>query len=303
MGAEREQKMSFGFGLGGRRDDTLIPAIVFTVLFFAVIVGMYVMIEQGRSRAYREVYGDATPDPAAVAESVGASLYDGGDGRMTARTVLLLTATDTPEWGLVASPDEAVNYLYYTRAKRHVAVVVRGSGRTSPVLAIIGPDGGVLARDENVDGSSRAELQADLPAEGHYTIRVSANAVDPESRSVNYSLEFATPGYYSPWEWEKLVEAAPVLVAVLIGVLVLFGKLFGFSVKRPVESLRWYLRQQAGLPDPPPYTYPVRTALVLPPPPENVSEFEADRDELFADLVDSLYFGHYYEEDEADDEV
>jgi hypothetical protein len=296
--------MSFGYGLGRKPDrtDDIIAAVI-TILFFAAIVGMFLMVQKGMSRAYRAVYGDATPDPAVVAQSVGATLYDGGDGRTTTRTALLLTATgDSPEWGQIASPDEAVNYLYYTRTKRRIDVSVRGSGSTIPALAIIDPDGNVLARDDNASGASQVELQADLPAQGHYTIRVSANAVDPDARSLNYSLELATPGYYSPWEWDKLLAVVPILVIVLVGVLVLLGKLFGFSVKRPVESMRWFLRQQAGLPDPPPYTYPVQTVLVQPPPPVDISEYEIDLDELPIDPINGLHWGHF-DEDEPDDEV
>lgn len=295
--------MSFGFGLGRKPDRTDVTAVVITILFFAAIVGMYLAIQNGMARGYRAVYGDATPDPAAVAESVGTSLYDGGDGRTTTRVQLLLTATgDSPEWGLIASPDEAVNYLYYTRSKRRITVSVTARGRISPALAIIGPDGRVLARDDNGDGDAKAELEADLPAEGHYTIRVSANAVDPDARSLNYSLELATPGYYSPWEWDKLLDIVPVLVAVLAAVLILLGKLFGFSVKRPVESMRWFLGQQAGLRDPPSFPYPAQTALVQPPPPVDISEYKIDLDEMSVDPIHILDWGHD-EEDETDDEV
>jgi hypothetical protein len=298
--------MSFGFGRGiGDRHNNITVAM-FAILIIVSLVCGIVAIKNGMPRALQTANGSATPDPVAVAESVGTTLYDGGDGRTTTQAALLPGNTgSSPEMGLIAGPDEAVNYLYYARTRRHIIVGVQGSGRTSPVLAVIGPDGGVLAHDENAEGDSTAEIRASLPAAGYYTIRVSANVVDPDARASNYSLNFAAPGYYSAKEWEDLLELAPVVIAILIAALGLSGRLFGVSVEKLIERLRWSVLLLVGVPRLPPGLgrNPPQTALVLPPPPEGVSEFEMDRDEPSADPIEGLYLGHYYEDDEADDGV
>jgi hypothetical protein len=291
---------------GWRGSDIWLDISTWLILILVVVAigGLYLLIQAGMSRLYPAVYSDATPDPETVAESVGISLYDGGDGRTTARIGLLLTATgDSPEWGQIASPDEAVNYLYYTHRRGRIDVTVMGIDQISPTLAIIDPDGSVLARDDNSDGDTKAELEADLPAQGHYTIRVSANAVDPNPRSLNYSLELATPDYYSPFEWPEVVDnllnLVPLVIIALTLIFVLFGKLFGVSVKGPVERLRWiYLTLAADING---MTAPTadnqsQVVMVQEYRSEDVSSFEVDPDE---DLDEEGLF----DEDEADDEV
>jgi hypothetical protein len=287
---------------GGRKGSDIwfdVSTVLIVALLIAAIGGLYLLIQAGLSRLYPTLYGDATPAPEAVAESVGMPLYDGGDGRTTTRMGVLLTATgDSPELGLIASPDEAVNYLYYTRARRHISLTVMGTGQISPTLTIIDPDGSVLARDENTDGDTRAELETDLPAEGRYTIRVSASMADPGTRAANYTLDFATPGYYSVWEWDKLLDLIPLVLIVLILGFILFGKLFGVSVKGPVERLRWmFLELIADFTSPalPAYNQS-QVVMVQEYRPEDLSGFEIDPDE---DLDEEGLF----DEDEPDDEV
>lgn len=288
--------MSFGWGLGSGRQrgselkDNL-AAILSVIVLFGAIVGMYLMCSRVTSGAYRAIYGDATPDPAAVAESVNAHLYDGGDGRQTTRVALLVDATEegAPELGEIAGPDQAVNYLYYTRAKRHITVSVQGG--IIPIVAVIGPDGEVLAREDNEDGAARVELAADLPTAGYYTIRVSASA---DSTRPGYALEFQTPGYFSPWEWPKLLDALPVLILLLAGIVFLIGKVLRVPVGGAADLLRGLFRASVGERDPlesiPPPALEMR--IVQHPPdgyvPHYYKALDGTLEELDPELLDRL---------------
>jgi hypothetical protein len=293
--------MSFGWGLGSGRQrgselkDNLV-AILFVIVFFGAIVGMYLMCSRVTSDAYRTVYGDATPDPAAVAESANAPLYDGGDGRRTTRVALLVDATEdgAPERGEIAGPDQAVNYLYYTRAKRHITVSVQGGvipvsarGGIIPVVAVIGPDGEVLAREDNEGGATRVELAADLPTAGYYTIRVGASA---DSTGSAYMLEFQTPGYFSPWEWPKLLDALPVLILLLAGAVFLIGKVLRVPVKGAADLLRGLFLASTGQRDPLESVHisPPQTMLVQRPPEGYAPRYEPVLDKLDQETLDRL---------------
>jgi hypothetical protein len=127
---------------------------------------------------------------------------------------------------------------------------------------------------------------------------VSASMADPGAQAANYALDFATPGYYSVWEWDKLLDLVPLVLIVLILAFVLFGRLFGVSVKGPVERLRWiFLRVIADFTSPalPEYSQS-QVVMVQEYRAEDVSSFEIDPDE---DLDEEGLF----DEDEPDDEV
>lgn len=262
------------YGTRRRLDMTGVWAVLFTLALFACIVVMYIGIERTRRDAYVAVYGDATPDLAAAATSLGIGLYDGGDGRTTTGIIWLPAATtfetEKPS-GMLDSPDEAVNYIYDTRRQRDILVRVRGRGNTEPVVTVFSPNGSVLASNDNPAGERTVTLNASLPTRGYYTIRVAAKAVGAPtltSTMINYELDLETPGVISVVEVPKLWPAVPVVIIWALGVLALVGKLRRRPFTKVEDALRNLYVMAAGVDQPelPPPSRP-QTVLVQRSPP------------------------------------
>ncbi len=81
--------------------------------------------------------------------------------------------------GTVAQPFDAHNWEFAGRQGQTVTIRVTGQGETDPRVTLFGPDGQVLSENDDSGGTLNSLLQATLPADGRYTIRVTVWVVGP----------------------------------------------------------------------------------------------------------------------------
>lgn len=67
---------------------------------------------------------------------------------------------------------EAHNWSFEGNARQQVSITADGAGYADPYIRLIGPDGRVVARNDDSHGSTDATLSTKLPRTGTYTIRV-----------------------------------------------------------------------------------------------------------------------------------
>jgi len=103
-------------------------------------------------------------------EQAPGPVYTGGDSFAT--TSIETLAVGQTAAGGINSVFQAHNWLFEGRAGQPVTIRVDGQGRCDPRAALIGPDGQVIAQDDDNGGGRSALIMASLPVSGVYTVRV-----------------------------------------------------------------------------------------------------------------------------------
>lgn len=109
-------------------------------------------------------------------ECAAATVYDGGDGLQTIGGGVV-TVGGGPVTGELNDLFQAENWTFCATAGQTVTIEVNSIGETDPRVKLIGPDGSVLAEDDDSGGGWNALIEGPLPVDGVYTIRVDVYAV------------------------------------------------------------------------------------------------------------------------------
>lgn len=134
--------------------------------------------------------------------------YDAEDHLPTSQIVdiayfFAFGSTDASQKGLLASTEWAINYLFEAqpRVGEHPTLIrVNTQGASQPLLSLIGPDGTLLAHDDNQAGIPSAQLIYTLASANadttRYTIRVRFKTLEtpPAGASDNFTLSL---------EWQR----------------------------------------------------------------------------------------------------
>jgi hypothetical protein len=103
-------------------------------------------------------------------EQAPGPVYTGGDSFAT--TAIESITIGQAVNGRIDSVFQAHNWLFDGLAGQTVTIRVDGEGRCDPRATLIGPDGQVIARDDDNGGGRNALIMVNLPANGMYTVRV-----------------------------------------------------------------------------------------------------------------------------------
>lgn len=135
-------------------------------------------------------------------------VYDADDGLPTSQILNIpyffaFGSTDASQAGLLEDTTWAINYLF--EAQSHVGqhptlIRVDAQGTSQPVLSLIGPDGALLAHDDNPSGDQSARVTYTLASVDAdtttYTIRVRLKALDITTTTADHNLTLTL-------EWQR----------------------------------------------------------------------------------------------------
>lgn len=113
------------------------------------------------------------------------AVYDGGDGLDTA----MVTPIDPGQSASLRLDNTllAHNWLLVATAGQSFSIRVEGAEGCDPVLKVIGPDGTLLAEDDDSGGGFAALVEISIPAAGLYTLRVTVNV--PGAYTISVDLQ------------------------------------------------------------------------------------------------------------------